>query len=174
VAAGTTLTLEIGDQIVVPASTGFSEWNAGQGPAVKVAIPLLVGAGGPEGATWDAAAIAAVDLVVAERTELPAAVMRVTLARYTLAPGASLPAHLVTGLDLIAVEAGTLDLILAGDRLPTRHQTTPGAVVAYGAGSRIPPVEPGTTRSVRNAGDEPLVVLVASLTPAVAAGTPEP
>jgi hypothetical protein len=171
---GTNLTLEAGDQLVIPPGTGFSEQNAGQEPAVKVAVPLLAGSGGPEGATWNASAIAAVDLAVAERASLPTGALRVTLARYTLMPGVSLPPQAVAGLELIAVEAGTLGLTLAGDQLPGRHRATPDAVVTYGTGSRVPTVEPGVTRSILNAGEEPLVVLVASLSPAAEEGTPAP
>jgi quercetin dioxygenase-like cupin family protein len=98
--------------------------------------------------------------------------MLLVLLRATLAPGASLPAHVHPGQLVIAVESGTAAYaILSPDGqsgrgrfgTPTATQViTSGPEVLLGPGEWIIE-EPGIVHTARNAGEEPLVLLISGL-----------
>jgi quercetin dioxygenase-like cupin family protein len=94
------------------------------------------------------------------------------LLRATLAPGAGLPAHKHPGQLMIAIESGTAAYAILSPegvsghgRFGTPSATdviAPGAEVLLGPGEWIVE-EPGVVHTSRNAGDEPLVLLISGL-----------
>ncbi len=110
---------------------------------------------------------------------LPAAPSLVRLLRITLAPGAAVPMHSHPGPEMNVVESGTLTIEVDGEAILTRagaaagpEATPPAAGQAFemGAGDQITFLE-GTPFSLRNEGDEPVVLLS---TVVLAAGDPRP
>jgi hypothetical protein len=110
--------------------------------------------------------------VGATRTGPCAAAGRTSVAvtRFALAPGEAIPAHRVAGLELLAVDAGGLEVAGLGaprDRPPAGVHagvaTGPTAAVrGSGGGVALPaPAAPG----VQNAGPHPLRLVAVALTP---------
>ena len=101
-----------------------------------------------------------------------AAGMLLVLLRATLAPGAEMPPHTHPGQLVIAVEAGTAGYAIvdeAGESLrgvtgtPTATAVIPsGTEVLLGPGEWLVE-EPGVVHTARNAGEEPLVLLISGL-----------
>jgi hypothetical protein len=173
VPAGREVTLLPGDQLVVPAGTPYRKWNGGSETAVALVV-AIVATDDATLATWDAVAITGVDLIrtlAAEDRALPGGPVRMRLESWRLAPGASLPPAMVAGVEVIRIEAGTLGLTFAGDRLP--YLATPGIERVFTGPRSVPPHVAGTIRAVRNAGDQPLELLVLTFDP-VAAGAVTP
>ena len=98
--------------------------------------------------------------------------MLLVLLRATLAPGAGLPAHVHPGQFIVAVESGTAAYAIVDEEgesgrgrygTPTATEViTPGPEVLLGPGEWIIE-EPGIVHTARNAGDEPLVLLISGL-----------
>jgi quercetin dioxygenase-like cupin family protein len=89
-----------------------------------------------------------------------------------------MPAHVAAGPELLAVEAGTLEVLTSEGQAWRAQGATraselePAAPLAPRAGVVV---EPGTVAAFRNAGDAPLVLLVAILMPAnLSRATPVP
>ncbi|CAA9576388.1 MAG: hypothetical protein AVDCRST_MAG59-4087 [uncultured Thermomicrobiales bacterium] len=94
----------------------------------------------------------------------------VAVTRFALAPGEAIPAHRVAGLELLAFDAGGLEvdgLDASGDPPPAGVQAgvvagPAAAVRGSGRGLALPaPAAPG----VRNAGPHPLRLVAVALTP---------
>ena len=98
--------------------------------------------------------------------------MLLILLRATLAPGAGLPPHVPPGQFVIAVESGTAGYAIVDEEgesgrgrfgTPTATESiTPGVEVLLGPGEWIIE-EPGIVHTARNAGEEPLVLLISGL-----------
>ncbi len=98
--------------------------------------------------------------------------MLLILLRATLAPGAGLPPHVHPGQFVIAVESGTAGYAIVDEEgvsgrgragTPTATESiTPGPEVLLGPGEWIIE-EPGIVHTARNAGEEPLVLLISGL-----------
>ncbi len=95
------------------------------------------------------------------------------LVRYTIPAGTQLPAHTHPGMQVARIESGTLHYtVLAGEvpvtRAPGSDPGLPDAVTAGGGEVAIGPGDAfaeaaGVAHYGRNAGPEPVVILVASL-----------
>jgi hypothetical protein len=94
---------------------------------------------------------------------LPAGVSHLLFERLTLPPGASLRIEPVSGRDWVGIVSGQLGLTLGGDALPTGWQS--GREQEIGAGELLPGMAVDTNVSLRNIGEEPLVLLRLRLTP---------
>jgi hypothetical protein len=94
---------------------------------------------------------------------LPAGVSHLLFERLTLPPGAILSIEPVSGRDWVSVVRGELGLTLGGDALPTGWQS--GHEQEIGAGESLPGLAVDTKVSLRNIGEEPLVLLRLRLTP---------
>ena len=98
--------------------------------------------------------------------------MMLVLLRATLAPGAGLPDHVHPGQLIVAVESGTAGYAIVSEEgesgrgrfgTPIAAEViTPGTEVLLGPGEWIVE-EPGIVHTARNAGDEPLVLLISGL-----------
>jgi hypothetical protein len=93
---------------------------------------------------------------------LPTGPVAVELRRVTLAPGADLPPYETAWSELIHVDAGRLEWTTQPS------EAAPGQPLSFRAPSSVPwlALPTGTTRTLHNAGDEPLVLLVLSFVPA--------
>ena len=185
------VTLSPGGLLVVPTGTPFAIENGGQVPAVVLEVALRPTAERtPENEGVDASAlgsaapvpgVAVQTLVSGQAVELPAGPGTVVATRLTLATGAGIAPHKVAGAELLAVEAGTLDLVIsAGEGQLTRatgeeRLTAPNAsasgsggpgrdgTLAAGEGALLPA---GTGYAGRNAGTGPVELLVVRVVPA--------
>ena len=107
---------------------------------------------------------------------LPGGTARLVVEQLTLPPGNALPAQEASPLAWTGVEAGALGLTLEGEHLPFRWKS--GAERTFRAGQYLPALQPGTMMTLRNAGDDSLVLDRLTITPSGAAGaatgTPAP
>jgi quercetin dioxygenase-like cupin family protein len=180
VAANTAIVLATGDIAFAPSGVGVQWRNAGGAPAKVlesgVAIPPIDGIEsrmnhGTEAPGWTAGDVSFEDLIDDYTTFVPpAAPAELTVTQVTIAPGASLPGEPQPGLKLVSVEKGTLTVVWAK---PTAANVSTGTH-DFVAGSWM---DVNTNASfaaqLRNAGTEPLVLLVMTLTPVgTETGTP--
>jgi len=125
---------------------------------------------------WESDPIAhRADFLISTSTDaLPEGATRLVLERVTLPPGSALPPQAAAPLVWTEVGEGALGLTLDGEGLPFRWDA--GEERTFRPGQYLPPVRPGTTMTMRNAGDAPLVLYRLTLTPhgddASTAGTP--
>jgi hypothetical protein len=94
---------------------------------------------------------------------------QVTLDRLILPPGAALASYAKLKFDWIGIAAGRLGVTLEGERLPFRWD--PGEERTYGLFESLPPIQPGTEMTLRNAGDEQLVLYRLTIEPSGAGGS---
>jgi mannose-6-phosphate isomerase-like protein (cupin superfamily) len=94
---------------------------------------------------------------------LPAGTSHLLFERLTLPPGAILSIEPVSGRDWVGVVHGRLGLTLVGGAMPTGWQS--GRTREVGAGELLPGLPVGTQVSLRNTGNEPLVLLRLRVTP---------
>jgi hypothetical protein len=111
---------------------------------------------------------------------LPGGSGQLRLDRLTLPPGSALPPYEVGQFDWAEAVAGTLGLTLEGPELPPAWTTGEEQVLRGAGGHWFPESEiaAGTRVTVRNAGDDPLILYHLTLTPETAGaahvGTPVP
>jgi quercetin dioxygenase-like cupin family protein len=201
VADGYETTVEPGDAIVVPA-TAPDLRNDGASPAVALGIALFapVGEGmaralAARNGGAAAARVLALELAMIQQAgtmaalepgvtvapvasasvvALPAGPVRVGLGRAVLPTGTGLPGHRVPGVELLAVEEGTLRLDVVAGPAPARPPDS-----AADESSADPPhtVESGRSVAIQaasigaaeGAGDTELALLIAVVGPAPAA-----
>ncbi len=127
----------------------------------------------PAGQATPAAGPAVSAEVLAHGTSPAAPGQELSLARVTIPPGASIPAHEHPGLQLASILSGTLTYtVLTGEVTLTRAATsgTPGPVerimavqtVAIRPGDWVAET-PGNIHMAQNAGAEPVVILISRL-----------
>jgi hypothetical protein len=105
---------------------------------------------------------------------LPGGSGRLVLERLTLPPGNALPAREIGPFEWSDNDGGTPGLTLEGDELPAGWSAGEEQTVQFLSEVTV---APGTRMTVRNAGDEPLILYRLTLTPdaaEAAAGTPAP
>jgi quercetin dioxygenase-like cupin family protein len=145
--------------VVVLSLVGALAWFTVPGVLAQEATP-----------TAEAAPITIESLGSAPSPDAPG--MMLVLLRATLAPGAGLPPHVHPGQLVIAVESGTAGYAIVAEEgesgrgrigTPTAAEViTPGTEVLLGPGEWIIE-EPGVVHTARNAGNEPLVLLISGL-----------
>jgi mannose-6-phosphate isomerase-like protein (cupin superfamily) len=150
-----------GASLVVPAGQTLVLGNAGQEEATAlrgVATTRFVLE------DYDSAVIhKSPALQTSAHPALPAGASHLLFERLTLPPGAILSIEPVSGRDWVGVVRGQLGLTLGGDALPTGWQS--GREQEIDAGELLPGLAVDTKVSLRNIGEEPLVLLRLRLTP---------
>jgi hypothetical protein len=107
--------------------------------------------------------------VISAATDLTTGSGRVTLERLILPPGTAMAPFAKTQFDWIGVAAGRVGVTLEGERLPFRWD--PGEERAFGLFQSLPAIPAGTEMTLRNAGDEPLVLYHLTIAPSGAGGS---
>jgi len=169
-AAGTEFQLSAGDRAAFEAGTALTLRAEGDGAASLLIVSIAEAtdakatpvAGGPRGLVTPLAA--------ATVEQPPAGSALVTLERFRLQPGSTLPAY--AGPMLLAVEEGSLATTLEAGRVLLSQGGAPAAAAAPAADATVT-VEPGDAlyfpaglaESPPLAGDEPLVLLRLGLLP---------
>ena len=195
VGAGAVETLGAGEFLALPPLTAYVLRNDGAVPAVALATAVSragaathaagscgfadsdgsvqclagsAGSSGPSDRAETAPAVAVWPLAGGRTTALPPGPLAAAVGRATLAPGAGLPVDMKAAAVLVYVEAGTLGLRTdLGRSWVRRGGTGVGREVesgTLGAGDGIL-LRLGTAASLRNVGDEPLVVVVVNISP---------
>jgi predicted ester cyclase len=165
IAPGSTATLAAGDLVWLE-DTHFTIRNPGSVPAVVLAAVTtaateLFGGNHTRGLSTQR-------LADIRGTALHPGPTVVAVGRATLAAGASLPVHRVTGIEVVADEAGTATLSMSGGAVGIRRagrgptRSSPAEATTLGAGDAAL-IEDGTTDEIRNVGDTPLSVLVVTI-----------
>jgi hypothetical protein len=115
--------------------------------------------------TWayDPVAYTAEYLITASPDGLPGGSSHLILDRLTLPPGSSLPPQGAGPLTWIEVREGVLGLTLEGERLPFRW--TSGEERTFRLRQALPITQSGTEMTLRNAGDDPLILYRLTLVP---------
>ena len=102
-------------------------------------------------------------LISTSADALPGGSARVVLERMTLPPGSALPPQEASPLVWTEVGAGAVRLMLEGEQLPFRWKS--GAERTFQQGQYLPALQPGTQMTLRNGGDDPLVLYRLTLMP---------
>jgi hypothetical protein len=103
--------------------------------------------------------------------DLPGGSGRILLERITLPPGSALPPQEVSPLVSWGITEGRVGITLEGERLPFRWKS--GEERKFAGGESLPFIAPGTQMTLRNAEERPVVIYRLTLTPDLAAGTPQ-
>jgi mannose-6-phosphate isomerase-like protein (cupin superfamily) len=161
---GTEQTLEPGDSLVVEAGRELVVRNAGAGEA---AIYRSVATTGFVFEDFDPRVISRRPVLDTLATlALPTGATRVVFKRLTMSPGGALPPQATGEFEWFGVVEGRLGLTLAGDKLPAGWWA--GAEQEVGAFEQWPRLVPGTELTLRNLGEEPLVLLHLTVVPETA------
>jgi hypothetical protein len=100
---------------------------------------------------------------------------RLVLEQVTVLPGAALPPQVADPLTWFAFEQGEVGLTGEGDRLPYPLKSEKERTFHVGEYVPIDRMRPGTVMTLRNVGDDPLILDRLTLTPAeTGASTPTP
>ena len=102
-------------------------------------------------------------LITASPDGLPGGPSHCILDRLTLPPGSTLPPQEAGPLTWTEVREGVLGLTLKGERLPFRW--TSGDERTFRLRQALPITQPGTQMTLRNAGDDPLILYRLTLAP---------
>lgn len=147
--------LTAGAALVVPAGQEVTVRNADGG---ETSALRGVAAAGFALEDYDRAVITKQIALDTEAHEaLPPGASRVVFERLTLLAGSTLLLEPASGQDWLDVASGMLGLTLTGDGLPRNWQSGREREVA--ADEPLPALVPGTRVTVRNIGEEPLVLL---------------
>lgn len=159
---GTVIVLDVGDQLYAPSGVSFRRRNEGSAPAVL--LEFSISSVGDNYFDWKLPAGVTSDAGFPFKllSTFPAVPAEATVNRRTLEPGAELAVRDLPGLELVYVEAGTLDLVFDKEGA----LGTPERVRTLSAGLGTDVFGRTPDRAVlANRGTEPLVLLTASVVP---------
>jgi hypothetical protein len=152
---GAARTLAPGQGVVVPAGQGLELRNAGLSEATALRGVAAAGFSLEEHDRSLVAVETALDTDAHE--SLPPGRSRLVFDRLTLPAGSSITTEPATGQDWTGIVSGQLGLTLDGDTMPPGW--TAGVERELGPDDPIPALVPGTNLTLRNLGEEPLVLL---------------
>jgi quercetin dioxygenase-like cupin family protein len=159
--------LQPGESLVVPAGQELVVRNATQSQATLLHVGVM---SEYPPVQFDTAFIT-YRYAIATSGKMPAGATRMVLERLTMAPGSSLPPFTLAENQWVGVGEGTVRVTLAGDRLPLYWESGEEREFAR---DYFPAIAAGTDVTLRNAGDDQLVLYRLTFTPgdSEAAGTP--
>ena len=144
-----------GEGLVVPAGQALTLHNPGLG---ETSAYRGVAAAGFSLEDYDRAVIAKETALDTEAHEaLPPGTSRVVFDRLTIPPGTLMTAEAATGQDWFEIDTGQLGLTLISDALPPGWES--GRERELSPEDPVPILVPGTSVTMRNVGDDPLVLL---------------
>lgn len=153
--AGSSESLAPGQSVVVPAGQELRLRNPG---LAETAVYRGVAALGFSLEEYDRSLVTReVALDTEAHESLPPGTSRVVFDRLSIPPGATMQAEAATGQDWFAIVTGQLGLTLIGDALPQGWRS--GHERELTADNPIPVLVPGTHITMRNVGNDPLVLL---------------
>jgi hypothetical protein len=161
-----------GETIVIPDGVAYSTANRSDAPAAVLLLtrraaakqPAQSGRGAPESPP---AGIASQGLAGYTADIENASTVTVELARVTLVTGSLIATHEVGGMELVAVDAGTLTATFRGFgwlRDPAGHSTTSGQSAEVPEGDGLAVSGDGASASYRNESNRPVILLFLRLT----------
>ena len=161
-----------GESLVVPAGQSLTLRNPGLGESSAY---RGVAAAGFSFEEYDPAVITRETALNVEAHEaIPPGQSRIVFDRLTIPPGTLMTAEAATGQDWFDIVTGNLGLTLIGDSVPQGWES--GRERELAADDPVPILVPGTDVTMRNVGDDPLVLLrlrVSSLVDDATAGPSE-
>jgi hypothetical protein len=153
-----------GASLVVPAGQELEIRNAG---LTEAAMYRGVAAAGFALEEYDRNLVTQdVGLDTEAHESLPPGESHIVFDRLSIPPGTTMKAEAATGRDWFDVVTGTLGVTLIGDDLPTGWQS--GQEQELTPDDSIPVLVPGTSVSMRNVDDDPLLILRLRVTPVTA------
>jgi hypothetical protein len=158
---GTGQSLAPGQSLVVPTGQTLELRNPG---LTETAIFRGVAATGFALEEYDRALVAEEVALDTEAHEaLPPGVSHLIFDRFIIPVGTTMRAEAASGQDWFDIASGQLGLTLIGDALPQGWSS--GQERELTAADPVPVLVPGTAITMRNAGDEPLVLLRLRISP---------
>jgi hypothetical protein len=158
---GEARTLAPGEGLVVLAGQALSMHNPGLG---ETSVYRGVAAAGFSFEDYDRAVISKESaLDTAAHEAIPPGESRIIFDRLTIPPGTLMAAEAATGQDWFDILTGNLGLTLIGDALPPGWES--GREQELTGDDSVPRFNPGTRITLRNIGDDPLVLLRLRVTP---------
>jgi hypothetical protein len=154
-------TLAPGESLVVPAGQALTLHNPGLG---ETSVYRGVAAAGFSFEDYDRAVISKeTALNTAAHEALPPGQSHIVFDRLSIPPGTLITAEAATGQDWFDIVTGQLGLTLIGDVVPQGWES--GRERALAADDPVPILVPGTSVTMRNVGDDPLVLLRLRVSP---------
>lgn len=170
---GEARTLAPGEGLVVPAGQALALHNPG---LAETSVYRGVAAAGFSFEEYDSAVISKETALVTDAHEaIPPGESHIVFDRLTIPPGTLITAEAATGQDWFDIVTGQLGLTLIGDVVPQGWES--GRERKLAAEDPVPTLVPGTSVTMRNVGDESLVLLRLRVTPLTddpSAETPAP
>jgi hypothetical protein len=161
--------LQPGESLIVPVGQELVVRTTGQTEATLLHVGVMATYPPVE---FDTAFIT-YRYAIATTGKVPTGATRMVVERITIAPGAALPPFTLAENQWVGVEEGTVGVTLAGERLPLYWESGEEREFAR---DYFPTVAPGTEVTLRNAGDDQLVLYRLTITPGAAgaaASTPQ-
>jgi hypothetical protein len=154
-------TLAPGESLVVPAGQALTLHNPGLG---ETSVYRGVAAAGFSFEDYDRAVISKeTALNTAAHEALPPGQSHIVFDRLSIPPGTLITAEAATGQDWFDIVTGQLGLTLIGDVVPQGWES--GRERELAADDPVPILVPGTSVTMRNVGDDPLVLLRLRVSP---------
>jgi hypothetical protein len=165
---GASQSLAPGQSVVIPAGQELSVRNAG---LAETAVYRGVAALGFSLEEYDRSLVTReVALDTEAHESLPPGPSHVIFDRLSIPAGTTLRADAATGQDWFTIDTGQLGLTLVGDALPQAWSS--GQERELTTDDSIPVLVPGTHITLRNVGDDPLVLLRLRISPQAQAQAP--
>jgi len=159
--AGSSQSLAPGQSLVIPAG---QELNIRNPELAETAVYRGVAALGFSLEDYDRSLVTQeVALDTEAHESIPPGTSHVVFDRLSIPAGTTMRAEAATGQDWFAVVTGQLGLTLVGDALPQGWSS--GRERELGPDDLIPVLVPGTDITMRNVGDDPLVLLRLRVSP---------
>jgi hypothetical protein len=159
--------LQPGESLVVPAGQELVLRNTGQTEATLLHVGVMVSRPPVQ---YNSAFIT-YSLLIASSGQMPSGATRMVVERMTMPPDSSLPPFTLAENQWVSIGEGTVGATFAGERLSLYWESCEEREFVS---DYFPVVAAGTQVTLRNAGEEKLVLYRLTITPgaASAAGTP--
>jgi mannose-6-phosphate isomerase-like protein (cupin superfamily) len=163
--AGAERSLQPGESLDVPAGQELIVRSTEQSEATLLHVGTMASYPQPD---FDSAFIT-YRYMISTSGKMPEGATRFVVERFTIAPASSLPPFTLAENQWVGVREGTVGVALKGDRLPLYWKSGEEREFAR---NYFPAIAPGTDVTLRNAGDDPLVLYRLTITSGAGEATP--